>query len=109
MGQEEDVLFPVYENKTGAPFQPTTALREEHEHIVQIIRNIAEHVDERDIDALRESLGYLETLFINHHEKEELTFLPMAARILFDERETLKTRLNEYPGPKQHRDFGIAF
>jgi len=34
MGLEEEVLYPAYEVAAHAPQDPTSALREEHDHIV---------------------------------------------------------------------------
>jgi len=45
---------------------------------------------------------------IQHHEKEEEIFLPMASHILFEDREALTTKLHEFTGPKKKRDWGYS-
>ncbi len=107
MAQEEEVLFPAYEARTYAPHTPTSSLRSEHDQIVQLIHDTARIIMAREPEDTLEALVYLESLMIKHHEKEEDIFLPMASHILFDEREELSRRLDEFDGTETTRNWDI--
>lgn len=107
MALEEDVLFPAYESTPRAPQGPTTALREEHDAIVRLIRDTARVIKTRESDPVLECLATLEYQMIKHHEKEEDIFLPMASHILDDSRDELLRRLAEFEGTGSRRDWSI--
>ena len=107
MGQEEEVLYPAYDAKTGPPYQPTSSLREDHDQIVELVREIVDSVKEKDLECTIRSFSFLEALMIKHHQIEEDIFLPMASHILFGEREALSVKLNEYKGSDNSRDWGV--
>ena len=107
MALEEEVLYPAYESSAHAPQGPTTALREEHDNIVRMLRDMARVLQTRDSDLLLECLALLENLMIKHHEKEEDIFLPMASHILNSSRDELMRRLAEYDVTKSRRKWEI--
>lgn len=107
MAQEEEILFPAYEARTSAPSIPTTALRSEHDQVVQLVQDMATTILNREQEDALEALAYLEVLMIKHHEKEEDIFLPMASHILFEDREALSTRLDEFDGTETSRNWDI--
>ncbi len=82
MALEEEVLYSAYEAVTHAPQGPTGALREEHDHIVRLIMDMARVIKTKDSDYVLECLAHLERQMIKHHEMEEDMFLPMASYIL---------------------------
>jgi len=84
MALEEEVLYPAYEAAAHAPQGPTGALRQEHDHIVRLIMDMARIIKTRDSDYVLESLTHLEKQMIKHHEKEEDLFLPMASQKFHD-------------------------
>jgi len=79
---EEELLFPVFEMRTGLPHGgPTSVLRAEHEQVGMILGEIARDlgkggraVDERH-QALRQILN-------DHNRKEELILYPGTDRLL---------------------------
>ncbi len=93
MALEEEVLYPAYEAATHAPQGPTSALREEHNHIVRLVTDMARIIKTRDSDYVIECLGHLENQMIKHHEKEEDIFLPMASHILESRQEEISRQL----------------
>jgi hemerythrin-like domain-containing protein len=107
MALEEEVLYPAYEATAHAPQGPTTALREEHDHIVRQIQDMARIIKTRDSEHVLECLVHLESRMIKHHEKEEDIFLPMASHILSESREELSRKLAEFDVSKIQRKWDI--
>lgn len=107
MALEEEVLYPAYESAPHAPQGPTTALREEHDHIVRLIRDIARIIKTRNSEHVLECLAHLENRMIKHHEKEEDIFLPMASHILNASHDELLRKLDEFDGSKIKRKWDI--
>jgi hemerythrin-like domain-containing protein len=107
MALEEEVLYPAYEASSEAPQGPTMALREEHDRIARLVRDIALLLRTRDSEQTLESLAFLENLLVKHHEKEEDIFLPMASHILRDQREELLRQLEAFDGSKTARKWEI--
>jgi hemerythrin-like domain-containing protein len=107
MALEEEVLYPAYEATVHAPQGPTMALREEHDHIVRLIQDMARIIKNRDSEHVLECLVHLENHMIKHHEKEEDIFLPMASHILRESREELSRKLNEFDVSQIQRKWDI--
>ena len=107
MAQEEEILFPAYEARTTAPHKPTSALRNEHDLIVKLFRDTAGFINARDVDGTDEALQTLQFHMIQHNEKEEEIFLPMASHILCNEREWLSEKLDQFDEPMYPRDWGF--
>lgn len=107
MALEEEVLYPAYEATAHAPQGPTRALREEHDQIVRLIRDMVRVIKTRDSGHVLECLTHLENLMIKHHEKEEDIFLPMASYIMNASREELSRKLGEFDALKTRRKWNI--
>jgi hemerythrin-like domain-containing protein len=107
MALEEEVLYPAYEAAPEAPQGPTMALREEHDRIARLVRDLSLLLRTRDSEQTLESLVYLENLLIKHHEKEEDIFLPMASHILRDRREELLRQLEAFDGSQTARKWEV--
>lgn len=107
MALEEGVLYPAYEAAPEAPQGPTTALRDEHDGIVRLIRDTLRLMKSRDSYAVLEALVQLENLMIKHHEKEEDIFLPMASHILHSSRDELLRQMAGFDTSRSERDWDI--
>jgi len=107
MALEEEVLYPAYEATPHAPQGPTLALREEHSAIVRLIQDMARIIRTRDSDHVLDGLAHLEIRMINHHEKEEDIFLPMASHILNASRDELLEQLAGFDASKVRRKWDI--
>ena len=107
MALEEEVLYPAYEAATHAPQGPTGALREEHDHIVRLVTDMARIIKTRTSDYVLECLAHLEKQMIKHHEKEEDIFLPMASHILDAKQEEISQQLAEFDMSKTSRKWDI--
>jgi iron-sulfur cluster repair protein YtfE (RIC family) len=107
MALEEEVLYPAYEAAIDAPQGPTKALREEHDQIVRLIKDMARVIKNRDSEHTLECLSHLENKMIIHHEKEEDIFLPMASHILKSRREHISRQLDAFDTSKINRKWDI--
>jgi regulator of cell morphogenesis and NO signaling len=73
---EEDVLFPLWEKKTGmSESGPTPVMRNEHRQIGQQLEAIHGKVSEQNPDSDKEEQALLDLLG-SHNRKEELRLYP---------------------------------
>jgi len=73
---EEDVLFPLWEKKTGmSESGPTPVMRHEHRQIGQQLEAIHGKVSEQNPDSDKEEQALLDRLG-SHNRKEELRLYP---------------------------------
>ncbi|MDX8403948.1 MAG: hemerythrin domain-containing protein [Mariprofundaceae bacterium] len=82
LGNEEEVLFPAFEERTGMSGGPATVMRNEH---VQIRGLIAEMKSDIEQQAADHYLGISETLLIlmqQHNAKEEQMLYIMCDNVL---------------------------
>ena len=79
---EEEGLFPLFEEKTGMQVGPTQVMRSEHIELRELLQRIGDAIQARDQD---EVLGTAETFFLflqQHNVKEEQVLYPMADQAL---------------------------
>ncbi len=94
-GREEEVLFPVFEARTGMQGGPTYVMREEHDQMRETISAMAQSLAREDARAY---LGLSETLLMllrQHNLKEEQVLYPMADRALSDRSGELISRMDD--------------
>ncbi len=73
---EEDILFPVFEEKTGMKTQgPTVVMRYEHTQIKDFLAKIHEKIQAGNPETDEEEKGMLQVLKV-HNEKEENILYP---------------------------------
>ena len=107
MALEEEVLYVAYEAMAEAPQGPTRSLREEHDQIVRLVRDMVRVIKTRDSDHVLECLVHLEKQMIKYHVKEEGIFLPMASHILDAKREEISRQITEFDMSKTGRKWDI--
>ena len=76
-GQEEDTLFPQFEQATGMTSGPTQVMRMEHQQMRAILQDLDSALAAKNRD---EYLGLSETLMVmmqQHNMKEEMMLYPM--------------------------------
>jgi iron-sulfur cluster repair protein YtfE (RIC family) len=79
---EEEILFPVFEDRTGMREGPTMVMRDEHVHIRGLIAEMRNDIEQQDADHY---LGISETLLIlmqQHNTKEEQMLYVMCDKAL---------------------------
>lgn len=79
---EEEVLFPVFEARTGMTQGPTQVMRMEHEQVRGLLEKMEATIARSDRDAF---FGIAESMMIllqQHNMKEEQMLYPMCDRAL---------------------------
>jgi iron-sulfur cluster repair protein YtfE (RIC family) len=79
---EEEGLFPLFEEKTGMQAGPTQVMRSEHIELRELLQRMGDAVRDKD---QAEALGTAETFFLflqQHNVKEEQVLYPMADQAL---------------------------
>jgi len=79
---EEEILFPAFEESSGMRGGPTMVMRDEHVHIRRLITEMTSDIEEQDADHY---LGLSETMLIlmqQHNTKEEQMLYDMCDNAL---------------------------
>ncbi|MGM0594185.1 MAG: hemerythrin domain-containing protein [Pseudomonadota bacterium] len=92
---EEELLFPAFEQATGASAGPTVVMRHEHQQMRSLFSDMEQALSERNSD---DYLGATETLLIlmqQHNAKEEQILYPMSDRTLQAEQAALLEQMQQ--------------
>lgn len=96
---EEDILFPLFEKKTGMPADmgPTAVMRMEHKQIAEHLEAIHQKVQKSDPNSDEAEKGLLNSLGL-HNQKEEQILYPAIDHHLTDaERDQVFAQMKEIP------------
>jgi iron-sulfur cluster repair protein YtfE (RIC family) len=95
---EEDLLFPLWENKTGmSDSGPTPVMRNEHRQIGQLLEAIHGKVAVQNPDSDQEEQALLDILG-SHNRKEERALYPAIDQVAGpDDRETVFQNMENIP------------
>jgi regulator of cell morphogenesis and NO signaling len=104
---EEDVLFPLWEKKTGmTEGGPTFVMRREHREIGDTLEAIHRKVQAKDPESDREEQTLLE-LLERHNSTEEQVLYPAIDRVTSEEeRETVFQNMNNIPEERYKVSYG---
>jgi iron-sulfur cluster repair protein YtfE (RIC family) len=102
---EEEILFPVFEEKTGImACGPTQVMRMEHQKIKQCLEDIYEKVQENSSQSNKEE-GELLSVLSSHNFKEEHILYPALDEMLgHDEKDAVFTAIKNM-GERRYRAF----
>lgn len=92
--QEETVLFPAFEEKTGQTTGPTQMMRSEHSQMRQLFDDMEVALEQKNKDQF---LGTAETLMMimqQHNMKEEQMLYPMTEQVLGEDAAAVLDRIN---------------
>ncbi len=82
---EEDILFPLFEEKTGMfDGGPTFVMRSEHQDIQALLDRILESTDARDEAGVADASEALTSYLADHNAKEEQILYPESDAFLSD-------------------------
>ena len=90
LSQEEEVLFPQFEQATGMTAGPTQVMRMEHQQMRALVQSLDNALAAQEKD---EYLGLSETLMVmmqQHNMKEEMMLYPMMAQHLSDSEQLIE-------------------
>lgn len=96
MLMEEEILYPAYEEQPGADADATGEMRDQHQEITRLARDVERVARTSDSGHFLASLEPLEKAMHEHHRLEEESFLPMASHALLARREEIWRRLREF-------------
>ncbi|MBI5970961.1 MAG: DUF2249 domain-containing protein [Deltaproteobacteria bacterium] len=85
IGVEEEILFPVFEEKTGMKDSgPTFVMREEHKDIKALLDSILSGTDAKNPAAVAKGMSALTNTLGDHNMKEEQILYPESDHFLSD-------------------------
>lgn len=94
---EEEILFPGFDERTGMTAGPTAVMRMEHRQMEALLQELGLEFGNPGSPQIGEQTGALSALLDSHDKKEEGMLYPMMDRV-FDEEESsallAKTSLN---------------
>ncbi|MCP4494586.1 MAG: hemerythrin domain-containing protein [Gammaproteobacteria bacterium] len=96
LANEEDSLFPMFEEKSGMRGGPVSVMLGEHIEIKALVERIGHAITAQDLD---EALDTMETLFMflqQHNVKEEQMLYPMTDEALQDSLHELKEKIKGF-------------
>jgi len=79
--QEEDALFPAFEEATGSSEGPTAVMKYEHEQVRGLLGKMAVAIENKDSDAYLSLAESMMILIQQHNMKEEQMLYAMCDRV----------------------------
>ena len=79
---EEEIVFPLFEARSGIVDGPTAVMRDEHRCMRRALSLMRAAIEARDRAACDEALAFLEAVRPAHYAKEERILYPMTDRLL---------------------------
>jgi len=104
---EEDLLFPLWEQRSGITEGPTAVMRMEHKRIGAALETLHDKVKQGDPECDVEERALTELLEA-HNLKEERILYPAIDRAITDEeRQSLFRRMQQIPEERYHTCCGV--
>lgn len=96
---EEEILFPLFERKTGMPpnMGPTAVMRMEHKEIGQHLEAIHQKVKNGDPNSDESEKGLLKALGLHNQKEEQILYPAIDQHLTNAEREQVFTQMREIP------------
>ena len=97
LAEEEKILFPLFEERTGKKMGPTQVMCMEHMQMRQLFQQMHASVEQQDQEQF---LGESETLLMlmrQHNAKEEQILYPMLDHIFAGELDNLVAQMRALP------------
>lgn len=95
---EEQLVFPLFEAKTGMTQGPTTVMREEHKDIRERIQGVITALATSTAAPVHDAIGKLTMVLGAHNLKEERMLYPMTDRAIetFEAQERIVCRIAKF-------------
>lgn len=94
---EEDILFPLFEERTGSSQGPTMVMRQEHRQIGEKLEAIHLKVKEADPDSEREENSLLEVLAMHNMKEENILYPAIDAQAAEEDAKDVFHQMSETP------------
>lgn len=109
MQLEDEVLYPIFEQKKTNPESEITELHEEHDNLVRLLRDLVSVIKSKNIDHFLESLVPLHEAMNEHNEHEEAVFRRLGSDSLLTRRDEIMEQLSAIQEKKGHKPKSWGF
>jgi iron-sulfur cluster repair protein YtfE (RIC family) len=89
---EEELLFPLFEARTGVAAGPTEVMRSEHREIERALELMERGLAAGSVERFEEGRRFLAATLVDHNAKEEHILYPTMDRLLSDSERAAFTR-----------------
>ena len=104
---EEDILFPLWEKKTGmSEGGPTFVMRQEHREIGECLDAIDRKMQAQNPESDQEEQTFVDMLDRHNMTEEEVLYSAIDKATSLDERETVFQAMNNIPEARYRAGFG---
>ena len=103
MQLEDEVLYPIFEEKESDAENEINQLQEEHDNIVRLLRDLVDVIKNKNIDHFMESLLPLHEAMNEHNEHEESVFQRLGSDSLLMRRDEIMDRLSVILAKEGHQ------
>jgi hemerythrin-like domain-containing protein len=103
MRMEDEVLYPLVEEGCGDPEGEIAELKDEHDDIVRLIRDLMIIIKNKNYDHFEESLMPMHKALNQHNSHEEACFLSSGTEQTLMRRDEIMARLNNLEESQQQR------
>lgn len=105
---EEDVLFPLWEKKTGmTEGGPTFVMRQEHREIMECLEAVDRKVQVQNPESDHEEQAFVDLLDRHDMTEEEVLYAAIDRATSMDERETVFQTMNNIPEARYKTGSGV--
>jgi len=109
MQLEDEVLYPIFEQKETNPESEITELHEEHDNLVRLLRDLITVIKSKNIDHFLESLLPLHKAMNEHNEHEEAVFRRLGSDSLLTRRDEIIGQLSALQEKEGHKPKSWGF
>lgn len=103
MQLEDEVLYPLFEQKEADSEDEMTELHEEHETLVRLLRDLVCVIQTKNIDHFMESLLPLHETMNEHNKHEEAVFRRLGSDSLLTHRDEIMEKLSAVQNKEGHK------
>ncbi len=93
--QEEDVLFPAFEDRTGMSMGPTQVMRMEHQQILSLVTRMSDALNGQNDELFLDLSETMMILLQQHNAKEEQMLYRMCDQVLNDQSDAVIQAMQE--------------
>jgi hemerythrin superfamily protein len=103
MQLEDEVLYPIFQEKQTDTENEIAILQDEHENLVRLLRDLVDVIKTKNIDHFMESLLPLHKVMNEHNEHEEAVFQRLGNDSLLMRRDEIMERLSAVQSKAGHK------
>lgn len=109
MQMEDEVIYPLFEQKEADSQSEISELHEEHENLVRLLSDLVSIIKTKNIDHFMDSLVPLHAAMNEHNEHEEDVFQRLGNDTLLNQRDEVMQRLSTLQAKKGNTTIDWGF